>query len=64
MAYQADGRTDEAIPLLEHTLADRVRVLGETHPDTLISRDNLAGAYRDAGRTDQATALTPQPSDP
>ena len=31
-AYRAAGRLDEAIPLLERTLADRERVLGETHP--------------------------------
>jgi len=32
-------------------LADRERVLGTDHPDTLTSRDNLAGAYESAGRT-------------
>ena len=41
----------------ERTLADRERVLGETHPDTLTSRSNLANAYRDAGRLDQAVPL-------
>jgi Tetratricopeptide repeat len=35
--------------LLEQTLADRQRVLGADHPDTLTSRNNLAGAYRAAG---------------
>ncbi|WP_307797849.1 tetratricopeptide repeat protein [Streptomyces laculatispora] len=38
-----------AVPLFEATLAQRVRVLGDTHPDTLRSRNNLADAYRDAG---------------
>ncbi|MFE7595548.1 tetratricopeptide repeat protein [Streptomyces sp. NPDC057494] len=33
------------MPLYEQTLADRLRVLGEDHPDTLASRNNLAGAY-------------------
>ena len=39
------------------TLADCERVLGETHPDTLTSRNNLAVAYRDAGRLDEAIPL-------
>jgi hypothetical protein len=38
------GRLDEAIPLFERTLADRERVLGQTHPSTLVSRGNLASA--------------------
>jgi hypothetical protein len=48
---------DEAIPLFEQTLADRERVLGQAHPDTLTSRDNLANAYKDAGRLDEAEGL-------
>jgi len=35
----------------EQTLAARERVPGPDHPDTLRSRNNLAAAYRDAGRT-------------
>ena len=49
----------EAITLLEQTLADRERVLGADHPDTLRTRNNLATAYRDAGRA--AEAIKPQP---
>ena len=56
-AYQAAGRTADAIPLLERTLADSERVLGAGHPDTVGSRNDLAVAYRDAGRTAEATAL-------
>ena len=56
-AYRAAGRTAEAIPLLERTLADYERVLGADHPDTLTSRNNLARAYRAAGRTAEATPL-------
>lgn len=48
------GRLDQAIPLYEATLTDRERVLGPDHPDTLISRNNLAYAYETAGRLDQA----------
>ena len=32
-------------------------VLGPDHPDTLIARDNLAGAYEDVGRFDEAIEL-------
>ena len=35
-------------------------VLGPDHPDTLASRNNLAGTYRDAGRLDKAIALYEQ----
>ena len=34
--------------------------LGPDHPDTLVSRNNLAGSYRDAGRLDKAIALYEQ----
>jgi hypothetical protein len=56
-AYQDAGRLDETIPLFEHTLADRERVLGETHRSTLASRTNLAAAYQAAGRVDDAETL-------
>ena len=35
-------------------------LLGPDHPDTLTSRNNLAGAYREAGRLGQAIALYEQ----
>jgi len=50
LAYRDAGRTGEAITLHEQTLADRERLLGPDHPDTLSSRDNLASAYQQAGR--------------
>jgi len=56
-AHQAAGRLDQAIPLYQRTLADAERVLGADHPDTLTSRNNLAGAYESAGRLDQAIPL-------
>ena len=56
-AYRAAGRAAEAIPLLERTLADRERVLGPDHPDTLTSRNNLAYAYVAAGRAAEAIPL-------
>ena len=56
-AYGSAGRFDEAIPLYEKALADSARVLGDEHPDTLISRGNLAGAYQVVGRFDEAISL-------
>jgi len=47
-----------AISLFERTLADRKRVLGENHPHTLNTRDNLAHAYRAAGRVEEAEGLS------
>ncbi len=46
-----------AIPLFEATLADWERVLGADHPDTLASRNNLAGIYRAAGDLGRAIPL-------
>jgi Tetratricopeptide repeat len=43
------GSLGEAIPLFEQNLADRERLIGPDHPDTLTSQNNLAFAYR-AGR--------------
>ena len=62
-AYQAAGRAAEAIPLYERTLADRERVLGPDHPDTLPSRNNLApptggGPGREASHCSSAPSPT------
>ncbi len=50
----------QAIVIGERVLADQERVLGPDHPDTLGSRDNLANAYQDAGRLDEAISLHEQ----
>ena len=47
----------QAIEYGQDLVADSERVLGETHPDTLTSRNNLAAAYRAAGRLDEAIPL-------
>ncbi|MFD9061846.1 tetratricopeptide repeat protein, partial [Kitasatospora purpeofusca] len=47
----------EATALLEGVAADRERLLGPDHPDTLSARGNLATSYRQAGRTGEATVL-------
>jgi hypothetical protein len=45
---------DEAVPIFEQTPAAHERILGQAHPDTLTSRDNLAIAYKDSWRLDEA----------
>ena len=52
--------TAQAIVIGERLVADQERVLGPDHPDTLASRNNLAVAYRDAGRLDEAISLHEQ----
>jgi tetratricopeptide (TPR) repeat protein len=47
----------QAIEYGQDLLADREQVLGEAHPSTLTSRNNLAAAYRDAGRVGEAIPL-------
>ncbi|MET9117571.1 tetratricopeptide repeat protein, partial [Streptomyces longwoodensis] len=51
------GRVTEALELRERVLADRERLLGPDHPDTLTSRSNLANSYSDAGRVTEALEL-------
>ena len=50
----------QAILIGERLVADQERVLGPDHPDTLASRNNLAIAYRAAGRTAEAITLHEQ----
>jgi tetratricopeptide (TPR) repeat protein len=59
-AYRDAGRSAEAIPLLESTLAARERVLGPDHLDTMRSRNALANTYRQAGRVAEAIPLIEQ----
>ncbi len=51
------GRTPDSIATLEPLLADRQKTLGPEHPETLLTRNNLANAYRGAGRTQDAIAI-------
>ena len=59
-AYVSAGRLEEAITLYEQVTKDCARVLGEDHPLTLTSRNNLAGAYESAGRLEEAITLYEQ----
>jgi hypothetical protein len=45
------GDIDGARELFEQALAGRQRVLGDDHPDTLASMNNLAAVRRDLGGT-------------
>ncbi|MER7679447.1 tetratricopeptide repeat protein, partial [Streptomyces sp. NPDC096934] len=57
-AYQSAGDLGRAIPLFEQTLTDRVRVLGEDHPNTLTSRNNLAYARQRAEAVQHRSTAT------
>ncbi|MFF7238413.1 FxSxx-COOH system tetratricopeptide repeat protein, partial [Streptomyces collinus] len=51
------GRDAHTIPLRTAVIAQCEQVLGDTHPDTLRSRNNLASAYRAAGDLGRAIPL-------
>jgi len=54
------GESALAITVFERALATRRDKVGPDHPDTLMSNNNLAGAYQDAGRLDKALPLYEQ----
>jgi len=54
LANTAAGQLNDAIPLYQQNLASRQRILGEDHPDTIASRNNLAAAYWRAGKLTEA----------
>ncbi|WP_377270781.1 tetratricopeptide repeat protein [Peterkaempfera sp. SMS 1(5)a] len=51
------GHNARTIPLRKAVLTQREQVLSDTHPDTLSSRNNLAGAYQEAGDLTRAIPL-------
>ncbi|MET9864972.1 tetratricopeptide repeat protein [Streptomyces sp. NPDC006386] len=51
------GHTARTIPLMEATLAQREQILGDIHPQTLTTRNNLAYAYQSAGDMRRAIPL-------
>jgi tetratricopeptide (TPR) repeat protein len=53
----SDGRWEEAEELEVQVMETRKRVLGEEHPDTLLSISNLASTYRNQGRWKEAEEL-------
>ena len=59
LSYLGDSAA-QAILIAEPLLADQERVLGADHSDTLATRNDLALAYRDEGRTAEAITLLEQ----
>ncbi|MDO5061104.1 MAG: tetratricopeptide repeat protein [Actinomycetaceae bacterium] len=57
LAFYETGKLDKAIELFEENYQTLCKELWETHPNTLISRTNLARAYQDAGRLEEAKQL-------
>jgi hypothetical protein len=53
-----------AISFGQHLTADHAHVLGDDHPGTLASRNDLASAYRTAGDLARATPLFEQTNGP
>ena len=55
------GWLDEALPLLQDTLAGRLEVLGDDHPQTFNARSALSRLLKDMGRHEEArTVLRPE----
>ncbi|NCT46099.1 MAG: tetratricopeptide repeat protein, partial [Microcystis aeruginosa G11-09] len=54
------GRYSEAEPLYNRSLAIRKQQLGDNHPDTATSLNNLAGLYYSQGRYSEAEPLYKQ----
>ena len=57
---RAAADLSRAVTTGTRTLADRERVLGADHPDTISSRSDLAYAYESAGRLPEAIGLYEQ----
>jgi tetratricopeptide (TPR) repeat protein len=56
-SYVDLGEAQQAVKQYERAFELRQNVLGPDHPDTCDCRNKLAVAYRDAGRTDEASHL-------
>jgi tetratricopeptide (TPR) repeat protein len=54
--YRAQGRSIEAVSLLEQVVALRESALGALHPDVALGLDNLGLAYNDLGEVAKAKA--------
>ena len=55
--YRHEGRLRLALTSFEESLSLRQRSLGEDHPDTLLSKGNLASTLRQHGRLEEALFL-------
>jgi hypothetical protein len=52
--YKNQGKANEAVGLQEKVLEAERRVLGEEHPSTLTTMNNLASTLKGLGRTTEA----------
>jgi serine/threonine protein kinase/tetratricopeptide (TPR) repeat protein len=57
MAYLTLGRADLALPHAQNALEQRRAVLGDEHPDTVVTMNNLAIVLRSFGRFGEAESL-------
>ena len=55
--YYQQGQFRKALPLAEKAFEIRKEILGEKHPDTLSSLNNLARIYKELGRFSEALPL-------
>ena len=55
--FNSKGDYDRALPMVEECLAKKKRVLGEDHPDTLMSLNGLAGLFYSKGDYDRALPM-------
>ena len=55
--YDNQGRYEEAEVMCRQTLETRRRVLGENHPDTLWSMNDLVNVYKATAEVDKARPL-------
>jgi tetratricopeptide (TPR) repeat protein len=55
--YYQQGKFQEALPLAEKAFKIINEILGEKHPDTLTSLNNLAGIYQTIGQLSEALPL-------
>ena len=57
LLYQAEARYEQASPLLHEVLNVGRRVLGEQHPDTLATLNNVAELYRRQNKYEEAESI-------
>ena len=58
--HAAELGAPQAVIALSGAVDHLGKILGDDHPDALTSRNNLAGAYKSAGRLDEAIPLYEQ----
>ena len=54
---QVFGQSDDAEKMFEQASRIQRRVLGDTHPHSIATLQNLAGLYEHTGATDRAEAM-------